>query len=160
MTLRPATPADFAFIRGLVQQPAYAAYLTDEDEAGLAAYLSDPSARLQIWEEDGQSAGFVLWCNVGHPSGTVELRRLALATIGGGKGLAFVTALTDHGFSSLNARKIWLDASGENLRAARVYQQAGYTLEGRQRAHWWRPSLGRVVDVLLFGLLREEWPGK
>lgn len=157
MTLRAATPADFGFIRALVQRPTHAPYLTDEDEAGLAAYLADPSSRLQIWDEAGNPAGFVLWCNVGHPSGTVELRRLGLATVGGGKGLAFVRSLTDHGFETLGARKIWLDASGENLRAARVYEQAGYRLEGTQRAHWWRPSLGRVVDVLLFGLLHAEW---
>lgn len=87
------------------------------------------------------------------------MRRLALAKVGGGKGLAFVKALTDHGFAELGAAKIWLDASGENPRAAKIYHQAGYTLEGRQRAHWWRPVLGRVVDVLLFGMLRDEWQG-
>ena len=36
MTLRAATPADFGFIRALVQRPTHAPYLTDEDEAGLA----------------------------------------------------------------------------------------------------------------------------
>lgn len=67
MTLRPATAADFGFIRSLTQHPDYAPFLTDEDEAGLADYLADPSARLQIWQEDGQPAGFALWCGVGHP---------------------------------------------------------------------------------------------
>lgn len=157
MTLRLATSADFGFIRALVQRPTHAPYLTDEDEAGLATYVADPSSRLQIWQEGDAPAGFVLWCNVGHPSGTVELRRLGLAAVGGGKGLPFVRALTDYGFEVLGARKIWLDASGENLRAIKVYEQAGYTLEGCQRAHWWRPSLCRVVDVMLFGMLREEW---
>lgn len=159
MTLRPATAADFAFIRAVTQSPDHAPYLTDEDEAGLTAYLDDPSSRLQIWQEGGEPAGYALWCGLGHPSGTIELRRLALARVGGGKGLAFVKTLTDHGFADLGARKIWLDASGENARAERLYLQAGYTLEGRQRAHWWRPALGRVVDVLLFGMLRDEWQG-
>jgi RimJ/RimL family protein N-acetyltransferase len=157
MSLRPATPADFGFIRSLTLSPDYAPYLTDEDEAGLAVYLTDRSARLLIWEEAGQPAGFVLWCNIGHPSGTVELCRLALAAAGGGRGLSFVKTLTDYGFETLGARKIWLDASGENLRAQRVYEKAGYQLEGCQRAHWWRPALGRVVDVMLFGMLRDEW---
>lgn len=158
MSLRPATAADFAFIRSLTQSPDHAPFLTDEDEAGLAAYLADPTARLQIWQEDGQPAGFALWCGVGLPGGTLELRRLALARVGGGKGLAFVKTLTDHGFSELGAAKIWLDASGENPRAARLYHQAGYSLEGTQRAHWWRPALGPVVDVLLFGMPRDAWP--
>jgi RimJ/RimL family protein N-acetyltransferase len=71
--------------------------------------------------------------------------------------LAFVTALTDHAFETLDAARVWLDASGENARAARVYNKAGYRLEGVQRGHWWRPALGRPVDLLLYGLMRAEW---
>ena len=159
MTLRSATPADFAFIRSLAQRPEYAIYITDEDEARLAFYASDPTHRLLIWEEDGVAAGFSLWAEVGDPSGRVELRRLALAQAGGGKGLAFVQALTAYGFDTLNARKVWLDASGENLRAQKVYERAGYRLEGRLRDHWYRPMLGRNVDLMLYGILRAEWSG-
>lgn len=155
--LRLATPDDFPFIRGLAQNPANAPFITDEDDAALAAYVADPSARLYIWEEGGASAGFALYCEIGHPTGRVELRRLALATTGGGRGTAFLKALTDHAFTAFGAARVWLDASGENLRAARVYEQIGYTLEGTQRAHWWRPALGRAVDLLLFGVQRDEW---
>jgi len=157
MTLRPACSADFGFIRGLAQRPDYAPFITDEDDAALAAYLADETARLYIWEENGNPAGFALYCEIGHPTGRVELRRLALATAGGGRGLAFVTALTDHAFAKLGAARVWLDASGENPRAARVYEQAGYRLEGVQRAHWFRPARGYSVDLLLFGMLRAEW---
>ena len=157
MTPRPATATDFPFIRRLAGHPDYAPFITDEDDAALAAYLADPASLLQIWESQGHPAGFSLWCGIGQPSGAVELRRLALATTGGGRGLAFVRALTDFGFQNLNAARLWLDASAENPRAAKVYQQAGYTLEGCQRAHWFRPCLGRSVDLLLFGMLRAEW---
>ena len=54
MTPRAATPDDFAFIRGLAGHPEYAPFITDEDETALALYLADPSARLQIWQENGQ----------------------------------------------------------------------------------------------------------
>ena len=157
MTLRPATPADFPFIRALAQNPTYAPFITDEDEAALADYLTDPTARLCIWEDHGQPAGFALFCEIGHPTGRVELRRLALAQTGGGRGVAFVKALTDHAFTSLNAARVWLDASGENARACHLYAKLGYTLEGTQRAHWWRPALGRAVDLCLFGMQRDEW---
>lgn len=155
--LRPATPDDFPFIRGLAQNPANAPFITDEDDAALAAYLADPSARLYIWQENAKPAGFALYCEIGHPTGRVELRRLALAQTGGGRGADFLKTLTDHAFTALGAARVWLDASGENLRAARVYTQIGYTLEGTQRGHWWRPALGRAVDLLLFGMQREEW---
>ena len=157
MTLRPALPEDFAFIRSLAQRPDYAPYITDEDEERLAFYAGDPAHRLLIWEEAGRAAGYALWAEIGDPSGRVELRRLALAQAGGGRGLDFVRALTDYGFDALGARKVWLDASAENLRAQAVYERAGYRLEGRLVDHWFRPVLGRNVDVMLYGILRDEW---
>ncbi|GAB1363781.1 hypothetical protein MASR1M32_30170 [Rhodobacter sp.] len=62
--MRPATAADFAFIRALAGHPDNAPFVTDEDEAGLAAYLPDPSARLLIWQEQGTPAGYALFCGV------------------------------------------------------------------------------------------------
>lgn len=152
--LRPVTAGDFAFIRGLARRPDYAPFITDEDEAALAAYLADPSARLLIWEIGGKPAGFALYCQAGP---VVELRRLALAEAGQGLGRAFMRALVDHGFRDLGAERLWLDASGENERAQAAYQRAGFTLEGRMRKHWFRPALGRVVDLMLYGMMRDEW---
>jgi GNAT superfamily N-acetyltransferase len=155
--LRPATPADFGFIRGLAGRPENAPFITDEDEAALARYLTDAPARLLIWESGGQPAGYALFCTVGEPSGAVELRRLALAETGKGAGQRFIRALVDFAFGTLGAARVWLDASGENPRAMRVYGRAGFTLEGRLRQHWHRPALGRVVDLILYGMLRAEW---
>ena len=157
MNLRPALPGDFAFIRNLAQRPDF--HITDEDETRLALYATDSAHRLLIWEEDGAPAGFAVFAELDEPSGAVELRRLALDVPGGGRGLGFVRALTDYGFSVLGAKRVWLDTSGENLRAQKVYARAGYTLEGRLRQHWWRPAQGRTVDLLLYGMLRDEWMG-
>lgn len=155
--LRPATTEDFPFIRALAQRPDYAVHITDEGEAGLAAYLSEPDARLMIWEPETGSKGFVLFCEIGDPSGRVELRRLALDQAGGGQGQAFVAELVRYGFESLGAARIWLDASAENIRAQTIYTRAGFALEGRLRQHWYRPSVGRTVDQMLYGILRADW---
>lgn len=152
--LRPATAQDIPFIRSLTTDPAYAPFIGDDDEATLAGYLSDPATRLLIW---GEAQGFAIFREVGNPSGRVELFRLALARTNGGQGLAFVQALTDHAFETLGAQRVWLDASGENLRAMAVYDRAGYRREGVLRQHWWRPALGRSVDLVMFGMLRAEW---
>lgn len=155
--LRPATAADFGFIRDLARRPDYALYITDEDDVALAGYLADPAARLLIWEVDGHPAGFALFCEIGDPAGRVELRRLALAAPGAGQGQVFLRVLVDYGFGTLGAARIWLDASSENLRAQKVYERAGFMLEGRLRQHWYRPSVGRVVDLMLYGMLRADW---
>lgn len=157
MSLRPATRADFGFIRALAARPDYAPFITDEDDAALAAYLADPAARLLIWQPEGHPAGFALFCEIGNPAGRVELRRLALAEAGKGAGLSFLTGLIAYGFGPLGAERLWLDASSENLRAQRVYERAGFRLEGRLRNHWYRPTVDRVVDLLLYGILRSEW---
>jgi RimJ/RimL family protein N-acetyltransferase len=157
MTLRPATAADFAFIRALAQRPENAPFITDEDEAALQGYLDSPDAALVIWQAEG-AQGYALFCGLMDKAATVELRRLALDQPGGGRGRAFVGALVDHGFDELGAERLWLDASGENLRAQHLYESLGFTLEGRLRRHWWRPALGRAVDLMLYGLLREDRP--
>lgn len=157
MTLRPATPADFAFVRSLAQRPDYAPFITDEDEMGLSEYLENPDDALLIWEPAGTPAGFALYSGLTHPTRVVELRRLALATTGQGQGRAFLRAMIDHAFQNHGASRLWLDASSENPRAMATYLRAGFTLEGRQRDHWYRPALGRTVDLMLYGMLRDEW---
>jgi RimJ/RimL family protein N-acetyltransferase len=157
MTLRNATAADFPFIHALTSRPENAPFITDEDDAALAAYVASDDSRLLIWEPEGRPAGYALYCELGDPAGAVELRRLALDAAGRGAGAAFVRALMDHAFTTFGARRLWLDASSENPRAQKTYDRAGFTLEGRLRAHWYRPTLGRNVDLMLYGMLRAEW---
>lgn len=158
MTLRNATAADFPFIRRLAADPANAPYITDEDEAALQAYLDSPDAALLIWQDATGAQGYALFCGLTDMAASVELRRLALDQPGGGRGRAFVGALVDHAFGTWPLQRLWLDASGENLRAQHLYQSLGFQLEGRLRRHWWRPALGRAVDMLHYGMLRDEWP--
>ena len=157
MILRPATSADFAFIRGLAGHPDYAPFISDDDEATLAAHLANPAHRLLIWQDTQGPAGLALYCEIGEPSGRVELRRLALARPNQGEGAAFLHAMIDYAFINLQAQRLWLDASGENIRAQKAYLKAGFVFEGRQRAHWFRPALGHSVDLMLYGILRREW---
>ena len=157
MILRPATSADFAFIRGLAGHPDYAPFITDEDEAGLEYYLNNTAYRLLIWQDTQGPAGLALYCEIGDPSGRVELRRLALARPSQGEGPVFLQALIDYAFHDLHAQRLWLDASAENIRAQKAYLKAGFVFEGRQRAHWFRPALGHPVDLMLYGILRHEW---
>lgn len=156
MTLRPASAADFAFIRRVALNPANAPFITDEDETVLQGHIDGQDTDLLIWET-GEARGYALFCGLTDRAGSVELRRLALEAPGGGRGRAFVGALTDHAFTAYGAQRLWLDASGENLRAQHLYESLGFRPEGRLRQHWWRPALGRAVDLVLFGMLRAEW---
>ena len=45
-----------------------------------------------------------------------------------------------------------------NLGAIRVYEKAGFVLEGRQREHAW--VRGAYEDIVRMGLLRSEWEAR
>ena len=154
--LRPAGPRDIGFVRSLAGSPENAPFLTDEDEGALARYLTDPAAQMLIWG-DGPARGFAIFCDVGFPSGAVCLMRLALTNPGRGEGKVFLRRLIDHGFTTLQAKRLWLDTSGENTRAQQAYARAGFTLEGRLRQQEYVPRIDRVIDTLYYGMLRPEW---
>jgi RimJ/RimL family protein N-acetyltransferase len=154
--LRPATTADIAFIRGLTTRPDYAPFIGDSDDAQLQAWIDSASSRVLIWQS-GTTQGFGVFTGVGKPGGIVELFRIALDQAGGGSGDAFFRALVDFAFRELAVERVWLDASAENHRAVKIYTRAGFRHEGTLRSHWFRPALGRSVDLVIIGMLRSEW---
>ena len=156
MTLRAATVADIPYIRALVQRPDMQTMVTDEDDKALARYIAGPSACVLIWGGDSPR-GFAIFCDIDQPSGTVLLLRLALEQPGQGEGAAFLRALVNFAFGALRANRIWLDTSADNLRAQKAYLRAGFTLEGRLRQHEFHPTTQLRDDVLLYGLMRDEW---
>lgn len=158
MKLRAATPADITAIRAIAQLPQHSLLITDEDDAGLMAYIHDPAAQLFMVEAgDDPAAGFALFCDLDNRAGSIELRRLALREVGHGRGRAFVQFLTDYAFETLAAKRVWLDTGEANLRAQKCYEAAGYLREGCLRQADYFPSLGLYKDIYLYGILRAEW---
>lgn len=52
-------------------------------------------------------------------------------------------------------RKCWADVFAENAASARVLEKCGFQREGVRRAHVVKNDA--VLDLVLYGLLREEW---
>lgn len=74
-----------------------------------------------------------------------------------GKGLmaGAVVAAVDYLFRVRKLRRVHARVWHPNTKSARVLEKAGFTLEGRLRQDIKRN--GRWMDVLVFGVLREEW---
>jgi RimJ/RimL family protein N-acetyltransferase len=74
---------------------------------------------------------------------------------GRGLGSEATRLLLRYGFEDLNLDRIWLRVYASNSRAIHLYQKLGFQQEGRLRraAH----IKGIAEDVILMGLLREEW---
>lgn len=155
--IRTALSADFPFIHSISARPENGNFIVDMPDQQLTAHLADPKMDLVIWEQAGRPAGYGLFCEIGEPSGRVELRSLGLDVADAGLGQPFLRALVDHAFDTLNAARIWLDVVQDNPRAQATYHRAGFTYEGTLRQNWKRPN-GDIVDMQIYGMLLPERP--
>ncbi len=77
---------------------------------------------------------------------------------GGGYGTDALLLLVDYCFDVLDMRKVWLGTMSLNARVIRQMEKIGFALEARRRqgVH----ADGQWHDELVYGMLREEWPGR
>jgi RimJ/RimL family protein N-acetyltransferase len=74
-----------------------------------------------------------------------------------GYGTEAARLIINYGFDVLNLYRINSSVSGFNERSIRMHKSIGFREEGRQRGNIYKN--GEFHDVVIFGLLREEWPG-
>ncbi len=77
---------------------------------------------------------------------------------GGGYGTDALLLVIDYAFDWLDLHKVWLSTTAANARVMRQMEKVGFMLESRTRSEMWMD--GEWVDGLVYGLLREEWPGR
>jgi ribosomal-protein-alanine N-acetyltransferase len=77
------------------------------------------------------------------------------STWGKGLGRACTRFAIEYGFDELNLRRIYLQVVASNEHAIKLYRSLGFVEEGRLRQAQWQQ--GKYVDVLLMGLLIEEY---
>lgn len=73
---------------------------------------------------------------------------------GRGYGREAVTLLVDYAFKHHNLRKVWLRVHGRNIRAQKAYAAAGFTEEGRLKAHVY--SDGAFDDLVMMSIFRDS----
>ena len=74
---------------------------------------------------------------------------------GKGYGRDVIALMLDYAFRLHHLRKVCLSVNAANERAVRCYRACGFVEEGRQRQQVW---IGYGYDdLLLMGILREEW---
>ncbi|MBN2305590.1 MAG: GNAT family N-acetyltransferase [Anaerolineae bacterium] len=77
----------------------------------------------------------------------------------GGYGTDALLLIVDYAFDWLDMRRLWLATMGPNVRVHRQMEKVGFTQEVRHRQALWVEGHG-WVDEVMYGLLREEWPGR
>ncbi|MEU6100357.1 GNAT family N-acetyltransferase [Streptomyces flaveolus] len=74
---------------------------------------------------------------------------------GRGVGTEATRLIVGHAFGQLGLHRVQLDVYGNNHRALRVYEKAGFVVEGVRREAAWRD--GEWVDEVLMAVLDHEW---
>lgn len=75
--------------------------------------------------------------------------------VGKGLGREVVKMLTTYAFERLNAHRVWLGVSADNLRAVKCYIDCGYKIEGTLREDIY--CYGKWCDAIRMGVLEGEW---
>lgn len=110
-----------------------------------------------IADERDQAIGHVALYRIDPQAGTAEFGILLgdRAVWGKGVGTQVTRFAIEYAFEVLGLRRIYLEVLDTNKRARHVYEKLGFVVEGRLREH--RVKLGRHVDVLVMGLLRDDY---
>lgn len=75
--------------------------------------------------------------------------------MGKGYGTDALRTLLRHLFDTLEVNKVWIEARGNNPRAIRAYEKAGFKREGTLREENYFE--GKFVDCVRFGILKRDF---
>jgi RimJ/RimL family protein N-acetyltransferase len=112
-----------------------------------------------VIEADGQFIGLVVLHSFDDVAHTALLG-IAIgdkAYWGRGYGREAVGLILRYAFRYHHLERVWLRVHARNQRAIRAYQACGFVEEGRLRRHVW--SDGAYDDLVMMGILRDEWAG-
>ena len=68
------------------------------------------------------------------------------------------TSIVEYGFTELKLQKLYAEHLERNPASGRVLQKIGMSKEGTARQH--TKKWGKFEDLVLYGLLRNEWEGR
>jgi RimJ/RimL family protein N-acetyltransferase len=144
--------------RPVLSQAAHQRDVASGDE-WLAEHPS-PDVWFGIQTKDGAPVGRIMLFN------TLPDHRVAMVGImigepdywGGGYGTDALRLIVDYAFNWLDYHRLWLSTMSINARMSRAAEKTGFRLEACRRRFWYAD--GVWVDDLVYGLLRDEWPGR
>lgn len=109
-----------------------------------------------IDKESGELAGEVVFNEYDETTGNVNFRILMRQKgCNRGLGTEAVSLFIKYGMTELGIHKIHLEVYSFNPRAERVYQKAGFVLEGVKREDFCYN--GEYIDTRVYGMLREDY---
>ncbi|MGC9538183.1 GNAT family N-acetyltransferase [Streptomyces sp. UG1] len=164
--LRPFTEADAAVMKEIIEDPEVIRFTDETSEEFSLERLrswygsrSEQPDRLDLAVTDratGELVGEVVlyeW----DPKARSCIFRTLIGPRGRGRGLGTEATrlIVGYGFEQLGLHRIQLEVYGHNHRALRVYEKAGFVVEGVRREADLRG--GQWVDWVVMAVLDREW---
>ncbi len=98
------------------------------------ALIADPAAFHGIArDEAGQPVGFLILEGLGHPDGSVMLRRIVVRRPRRGYGTQLMRWAMHFAFDRWQAHRLWLEVFTDNAPAIALYEKLGMVREGELR---------------------------
>jgi RimJ/RimL family protein N-acetyltransferase len=120
----------------------------------------DPRVMFGIQTKDGTPIGVYTFCSAypHHRLVSIAVMLGDPAHWGGGYGTDALLLMVDYAFDWLDIHKVGLETMSINARARHQVEKLGFTLEGCRREAL--IADGKPCDEMIYGLLRDEWPGR
>lgn len=154
MELRLATDADAGFIAEVLTTPQAIDMVLPHTAAEAIESIANPDHVYFLAEAAGRSVGVVLLAGLQNPHRSIELRKVAVATVGQGHGTFIMAASLDEAFNTYGAHRVWLDVYPENERAHALYLKLGFREDGMFREAYKHGDQYR--SALLMSILASE----
>ena len=153
--LRDSTPEDAPYAAALEQAEEHARWVGPWPAERHVQLMGDPDHQhLVILDDAGARAGFVILFHM-RAQRIVELVRIHSEQIGVGAGRAALRLVQDLAFREMGAHRLELDTFEHNARARRVFEAAGFSLEGVLRDRVFRD--GRFISLAVMSMLEGEY---
>jgi RimJ/RimL family protein N-acetyltransferase len=134
MLLRHALPSDIPGIVALERTPAASGFVGQWTAERHLATMTSGDARYYVSESDqGELQAYVILRGLQEDSGSIELKRIVIATPGLGLGRRILEEIIQIAFSEMQAHRLFLDVFEDNRRARHVYESLGFQYEGVMR---------------------------
>jgi RimJ/RimL family protein N-acetyltransferase len=153
---RTSTPADAETIVAMLGPPAREGFVVLPTVERVRERLADPDLVQRIIEVEGRPVGLLVLGFVA--DWLAEFRLIVVSEPGRGYGRAGVEYVKRYVFSERGAHRLYLEVVAHNLRARRLYESCGFSLEGTWRDGF-RAADGSYADLCAYGMLASEYRG-
>ena len=155
MPLRLATISDIPAVMALEGNPIARQFVGQWSEERHRTTLTGGDARYYVSEQDGAVDAYVILRGLSENSGSIELKRVVVASVGKGSGRRILTEIIRIVFRELGAHRLFLDVFEDNARARHLYESLGFQYEGVMREAANRDD--RWFDLHLMSMLESEY---